>query len=356
VDAETLRQWLDQRAESHEFSGVALVWRDQAPVFSYAGGLAHRGHGVAMTETTRFAVASVTKMVTSTTALRLVERGVIRLDQPLVEVLPTEYQPAALTPEHTLHHLLSHTSGLRNYHDDEDPTWDSFTSCWDRVPTYHLRRPADMLPLFKDLPAVGPPGVAYQYADANFILASLVIEAASGKPFAAAAADEVLRPVGMNDSAFEALDQDPPRLATGYLHTSGPFETWRSNIFSVPANGMPDGGLVTTAADLARLIDALLAGRLVSPSMLAAMMTPQGPTSAKREQYGYGYGYGLELVVENGEVTIFGHGGADPGVSTIVAHHRGAAITIVVLCNHDRGSWPVNFQLAAAFGLTDPRA
>lgn len=143
------------------------------------------------------------------------------------------------------------------------------------------------------------------------------------------------------------------RLATGYLHTSGPFETWRSNIFSVPANGMPDGGLVTTAADLARLIDGLLAGRLVSPSMLAAMMTPQGPPSTKPEPYRYGYG--LELVVENGEVTILGRGGADPGVSTIVAHHRAAATTIVVLCNNDRGSWAVNLQLAAAFGLTDPR-
>jgi hypothetical protein len=138
--------------------------------------------------------------------------------------------------------------------------------------------------------------------------------------------------------------------------TSGPFETWRSNIFSVPAGGMPDGGLVTTAADLARLIDALLAGRLVSPSMLAAMTTPQGPPSTKLEPYAWGYGYGLELVVENGEVTIFGHGGADPGVSTIVAHHRATATTIVVLCNHDRGSWPVNFRLAAAFGLTDPRS
>jgi len=355
MQAEALRRWLDQRAARHEFSGVALVWRDGAPMFATAGGLAHRGHGVAVTEATRFAVASVTKMVTATTALRLVERGVIRLDQPLVEILAGEYQPSALTPEHTLHHLLSHTSGLRNYHDDEDPTWDSFTSCWDRVPTYRIRRPADMLPLFQDLPAVRPPGVAYEYADANFILAGLVIEAASGQPFAEAATGEVLRPAGMHDSAFDPLDQDPPRLATGYLHTSGPFQTWRSNIFSVPAGGMPDGGLLTTAADLARLIDALLAGRLVSPPTLAAMMTPHGLPPPSSKPYRYGYGYGLELVIQNGEVTIFGHGGADPGVSTMVAHHRAAATTIIVLCTYDRGSWPVNLQLATAFGLTDPR-
>lgn len=109
------------------------------PLFSYAGGIAHRGHGVPVTGSTRFTVASVTKMVTAATALRLVERGEVRLDQPLTEVLPAEHQTSALTGAHTLHHLLSHTSGLPNYHDDEAVTWDSFLSCWDRIPCQRAR-------------------------------------------------------------------------------------------------------------------------------------------------------------------------------------------------------------------------
>ena len=48
-----------------------------------------------------------------------------------------------------------------------------------------------------------------------------------------------------------------------------PFASWRANVFSGPAGGMPDGGLVTTSTDLARLVDALLGGRLVSPATLA---------------------------------------------------------------------------------------
>src|SRR5580765_4711599 len=148
LDTEALRGWLDERTARHEFSGVALVWREGEPTFIYSDGLAHRGHGVPITAQTRFAVASVTKLVTATAALRLVERGLVRLDQPLVGVLPPEHQPTALTREHTLHHLLSHTSGLANYHDDEAKDWGSFTSNWDRIPTYRLRRPADMLPLF----------------------------------------------------------------------------------------------------------------------------------------------------------------------------------------------------------------
>lgn len=158
VDTDALRDWLDGRVAGHEFSGAALVRREGESLFCYAGGLAHRGLGVPVTEETRFAVASVTKMVTATTVLRLVQRGAVRLDQPVLDVLPAEHRTAALTGEHTLHHLLSHTSGLPNYHDDEARTWDSFVSCWDRVPCQRARGPADLLPLFRDLPAAAPPG------------------------------------------------------------------------------------------------------------------------------------------------------------------------------------------------------
>lgn len=144
MDAELLAAWIDQRAGEHLFSGVAMVWRDGAPTFTHAAGLAHRGLGVEVHAGTRFAVASISKVVTACTALRLVSRGVLDLHRPLVEVLPPEWQPKAMTAEHTLHHVLSHTSGLGNYHDHEATSWDSVTSCWDRIPTYHLRHPADI--------------------------------------------------------------------------------------------------------------------------------------------------------------------------------------------------------------------
>jgi CubicO group peptidase (beta-lactamase class C family) len=351
VDAESLRDWLDGRTARHEFSGVALVWREGAPTFTYSGGLAHRGHGVPITDQTRFAVASVTKLVTATAALRLVERGLVRLDQPLVEILPPEHQPSALTREHTLHHLLSHTSGLANYHDDDPKDWGSFTSNWDRIPTYKLRGPADMLPLFADLPAAFPPGSRFQYNDAAFILVGLVIEAVTGRAFADVVTAEVLKPAGMFETGLENLDEEPARMATGYLMDDGPPEAWRANHFSVPTGVMPDGGLITTPEDLARLIDALLGGVLLSPPMAAAMMTPQGPTSDLVEQYGYG----CWLVVENGEVTIIGHGGSDPGVSTEVTHHLPAGTTIVVLSNYDRGAWAATKHIEEVLGLADPR-
>lgn len=352
MDTDLLTTWFDARVKTHEFSGTALVWRAGGQLFHYCGGTAHRGHGVPVTDGTRFLVASVTKMVTATTALRLVERGLLRLDQPLLEVLPAEHRTSALTGEHTLHHVLSHTSGLPNYHDDEDETPESFVSCWDRVPPQRARRPADLLPLLRDLPALAQPGQRYSYADANYVLAGLAIEAVTGLPYAEAAGREVLAPAGMTDSGFDLRDAEPPRLATGYLHQPGvPFEQWLSHVFSVPAGGMPDGGLITTATDLARLVDALVGGQLVSPPTFAAMTAAQ----CGRTQGADRYGYGLELGFDGDGLAVLGHNGLDPGVSAVVAHHPAAATTVVVLCNHDRGSWPAYLRLAAELGLTEPR-
>lgn len=346
MDPSALRSWLDGQTADGGFSGAALVWRDGGPVFEYGGGLAHRGFGVPITGDTRFAVASITKLPTAIACLRLVDRGLLRLDRPLSEILPREQQPAALTSEVTLHHVLSHTSGLANYHDDADPTWASFTANWDRIPTYHVRRPADMLPAFAELPARFRPGERYEYNDAGFILAGLAIEAVTGHPYHEVVAEEVFLPGGMGDTAIEALDHEPARLATGYMTDETAPRGWKSNIFSVTAMGMPDGGMITTARDLARLIDALLEGRLLSPALLAAMTTPQGPPDAAEA-----YGYGCILGLEDGRVVTLGHGGSDPGVSALLVHHLGPATTIVTICNQDRGGWAANREIQVALGL-----
>ena len=350
LETEGFGSWIDQRADQHLFSGVVLVWESGAPVFSHAAGLAHRGHRVPVTIDTRFQVASVTKMVTATTALRLVERGTLKLDRPLIDFLPPEYRPASLDKRHTLHHLLSHTSGLANYHDDEDETWASFTSAWDRVPVYHARGPRDLLPLFADLPAASDPG-DFLYDDANFVLTGVLIEWVTGKSFAEVATEEVLIPAGMADSGFFQIDLEPENMATAYLATDEPPETWRSNVYSVPAGGMPDGGLTTTATDLARLLDAIASGSLLQPETVTKMLTPHGIDENGVEAYGYG----MELVVVEDRVTIYGHGGADPGVSTMVSHYVDTDITVVVLCNQDRGSWATAQKLTEILGLDDPR-
>ena len=345
---ESVREWLDERAAEHKFSGVVLVWRDGAPMFEHAAGLAHRGHGVPNTVDTRFAIASIGKILTATTALRLVDQGVLDLHRPLVEVLPPEHRPQALTEAHTLHQLLSHTSGLANYSDDDDETWDSWNANWDRIPTYHARRPADLLPLFADLPAVAEPGAKQTYCDANYVLVGLVIEAATGRPFEDVTKELVLDPAGMADTGYEDLDTEPVRLATGYvIEDDVPFERWKTNVYMLTASPMPDGGQSATAHDLARFVDAL--PELLAPDTFAAMTTPIDPDHEEP------YGLGCLLGVEDGEVLTIGHVGGDPGVTAMLTRYLAEETTVVIVCNFDRGAWPASQFVCEQFGLHDPQ-
>lgn len=115
--------------------------------------------------------------------------------------------------------------------------------------------------------------------------------------------------------------------------------------------GLPDGGLITTAADLRRLIDAFNAGELVGDATRDLMLTSYGKINDDAEDDGYG----LEMYMSDRRPVILGHAGGHPGVSGIVSHYLDDATTIVVLCNSDRGSWPVSRMLAEAYGISDPR-
>jgi CubicO group peptidase (beta-lactamase class C family) len=156
----------------------------------------------------------------------------------------------------------------------------------------------------------------------------------------------------MTDTAVEEIDRDPARLAVGYLVDDGPIEERRTNVLSTTARGMPDGGLVSTAEDLARYVDGLFAGRLLGPALLAEMQRPHAAPDAE----GQHYGYGCLLGVEDGRVTVVGHNGSDPGVACVVAHHPGGDATVIVLCNQDRGAWAAAMAATEAIGLRDPRA
>jgi CubicO group peptidase (beta-lactamase class C family) len=350
LDTAALGAWLDDQARQHEFNGVALVTEGGETVFEHAAGLAHRGHGVPIVTKSRFQVASVTKMITAATALKLVEEGSLSLDRPLTSFLPADRRPAALDDRHTLHHLLSHTSALPNYHDEEDETWGSFTIAMERIPFSRARGPMDLYHLFAELPAAGDLG-EFAYRDSNFIMIGVLIEWVSGRDFGEVARDKVLLPAGMTDTDFAELDLEPAGFATGYVVSDEPPERWRSNIYQVPARGMPDGGLTTTARDLDLFIGALGTGKILEPETVAKMLTPHGLEEGTAEAYGYG----MELVVDDGSVTIHGHSGLDPGVSSMVSHYVDRDVTVIVLCNQDRGSWPVTQRIASALGIDDPR-
>ncbi len=318
---QTLREWVDQ----HDFSGTVLVTRGDATLFSGCYGWANRADKVPVTTRTRFGLASITKMFTAVATVSLMAENRLPYDTPVVELLPAERRPSTLRDDVTVHHLLTHTSGMADYFDEE--TEDDYSRLWATRPSYAMRTTADFLPLFADLPPYTAPGVAWRYSNAGYIMLGLLIEELSAQPYPVVVSERVFAPAGMADSGFLALDEVHPDVATGYSRPSVPGGPWRSNIYSVPALGGPDGGALATAADVDRFLRYYANGELLSPDLRDLMLTPCATGAMGGE-----YGYGVHLL-SGPAGALWGHDGGDPGVEAIAYHLPERGLNVIALCN-----------------------
>ncbi len=315
------------RLEADGFSGILRVTRGEEVLLESCHGLADRAHAVPVRPTTRFATASLSKMFTAVAVLDAVGRGEVALEDPVVDVLPADRRPSTLREDVTVHHLLAHTSGIADYfEEDEDLPGhrEDLDDVWARLPSYTVRDYAALLPLFADLPPVCPPGQAYHYSNAGYLLLGLLVQEVSGLPFGEAVTRRVLRPAGMHASGYPALDEVHPDLAQGCLPPLAEGGPWRTNIYSVHPVGGGDGGAVTTAQDVETFLRAVHRGGVWQGVTPEDVLTPRVHVDGA-----WSAGYGVE-VREDG---AFGKDGSDPGVAAICRHQPATGTTVVVLAN-----------------------
>lgn len=294
---EALQGLLDGLVAREGAPGALL--RVEGPGFAWAGaaGRFAPGGDRLLAPGDAFRIASVTKTVTALTAVRLDGRGVLDLDLGIGAYLPGEL----LDPLHepgvaralTVRGLLDHTNGLYDHISDEaflaallaDPgrRWDprEFVA-WSAA---HGR------PWFR-------PGEGWRYGDLGYVLAGLVIEAVTGGPLQRAYRAEVLDPLGMADTHLEG--HEDPRGPASAAPAAGPGISHpvfgELDLMAVdPTFDWAGGGLVSTAADLARLVRGL-------PAALQDWRDVEDP---RYDAYGLGLGRSR---VEG--TTLVGHTGA----------------------------------------------
>jgi len=144
-----LQTWVRER----DLSGGVLLTQAGSTLFEGSYGLADRSAAVRVTPQTRFGLASVTKMFTAVAVADLVVAGRLRFEDPVIDILPSERRPSTLRSDVTVHHLLTHTSGIADYAEegeDSSAYVEDYGALWDDRPTYRMLRPADFLPLFGD--------------------------------------------------------------------------------------------------------------------------------------------------------------------------------------------------------------
>ncbi len=318
---------LAERMRQLKVPGVSVaVFRNGRLEWARGWGMADVASGRAVDPLTRFQAASISKPIAAATVLALVTQGRLSLDTDVNRLLTTWTVPAnehtAAAPV-TLRRLLTHSAGttvhgFRGYASDEPvPT---LLQVLDGI------KPANSAPVRVNIPV----GSTWRYSGGGISIAQLVVEEVTKKPFAEAARELVLAPLGMVNSTY--VQPLPASLrdkaATGY-RSSGDAVAGRWHTYPEQAAA----GLWTTAEDLARFAIGL---QTIAAGQSKTVMSQALAQDMLRRQAG-DYGLGI-AVFGDGATAYFGHNGANAGFRASFFGYRDHASGVVVMTNGDAGS------------------
>ena len=299
--------------DSHTLAGAVTLVADRDKVLAVdTVGFADIAAKKPMTKDAIFWIASMSKPITATAFMMLVDEGKVSIDDPVEKYLPEfkGQQVAAgpdgklKTPVHpiTVRNILSHTSGLPARSPMETPTLDLFPLA-ERVQSY-----AKLALQFE-------PDSKYQYSNAGINTAGRIIEVVSGMSYGRFLQERLFTPLGMKDTTFTPNAAQIARIAKSYKPNAAKNDLEEITIgqLKYPLDDpsrqpMPAGGLFSTAADLARFCQMILRGgeldgkRYLSEKALRVMTTKQTGDLPN--------GYGLGWSTDKNPGGPFGHGGA----------------------------------------------
>jgi CubicO group peptidase (beta-lactamase class C family) len=278
---------VDSLAKAGEFSGVAVLAKNGAPVFQRAYGLANRERGVANNLETAFNLGSINKVFTQIAILQLRTAGKLDLDST-VAAYWADYPNRAVANKITIRQLMRHTSGIGG--DIFDPPAGG---------TRHdIRSLKDYLALFVNEPPQFEPGTRNAYSNAGYVVLGLLIERLSGQDYYTYVREHILEPAGMTRTGSFFVDSLPPNTAIGYTRgdeNAPPSAPLHPNTQELPGRGSSAGGGYSTAQDLLKFLVALREHRI--PSGLPAGLGIAGGSGGMNAVVEGGLPGGYDLVV-----------------------------------------------------------
>ncbi len=319
-----------------------LIAEGSRVVYAKGHGLANVDHGVAAGPETVYAIGSITKQFVAAAILQLVEEGRLRESDELGRYLP-EF------PLHgqrvTVHHLLSHTSGLHGGARFPGPNPD-------RIDYSREELVRSLAELYRERPSEFSPGEVWAYQSLNYMLLGLVIERVSGQTLWDFLRRRFFVPLGMTTTGQCDPDRVVKHRATGYVRTDSVPEGVVVAPFVSPTFALGSSGLCSTAADLLKWQRALVEHRVLRATSYALMSRAGQLNDSRRTDYGYG------LVIWNlaGERMVF-HTGGISGYTAYLAYLRARDLTVIVLVNSNSEIFTLGPAVVrAATGLPQPLA
>lgn len=332
MNKENKLKYLKEKQEELFFSGAYYAKNDNE-ILEGSNGLANRSEKIDNQVKTRFSIASGCKIFTAVAVCMLVEAGKISFQSRLKDCMDTDIELPYFDKDITIYHLLTHTSGVPDYFNEE--IMDDFELLWKSRPMYHIRSPRDFLPMFQYEKMQTKINSSFQYNNAGYILLGLVVEHVAKCNFTEFVEEHIFHKAGMRSSGYFEIDRLPEKTALGYMQGSD--GTWKTNIYSLPIKGGPDGGAYVSVEDMCRFWQALTNHQLLSKKMTEALLKPREVVDAENNIY-YGYCGYMELD-DDKRVVKYIQMGYDPGVNFRTVYYPGTKTIIVVCSNESEGAY-----------------
>jgi CubicO group peptidase (beta-lactamase class C family) len=259
--------------------------------------------------------------------MSLVADGSLGIDTTVRSVLGDELD--LIHPRVTVGQLLSHTSGIGDYL-DEDALVDVNDYVM-TVPVHQLADTTDFLTVLRGHPAKFEPGARFEYCNGGFVVLALIAEAVSGSSFHDLVDARVVVPAGMTSTGFPRTDELPGSAAFGYVPSD---DGWRTNQLHLPVRGSGDGGAYSTIGDFAAFWPALFAGRILPLPLVEQMVRPQDGISFESTRYGLGFWIRADRSTPMLE-------GYDAGASFRSVYDPASEVLYTVISNTSEGAWPL---------------
>jgi CubicO group peptidase (beta-lactamase class C family) len=334
---DAIQSLLDRYHELGTFNGAALVAENGKVIFKKGFGFADFEWKIPNTPDTKFRLGSVTKQFTAALLLQLVEEGKLSLETPLGDALPYYREDTGAII--TIHHLLSHTSGIPSYTSRPD----YFKEI--RRGTYEVR---DFVLEYCSGDLEFDPGAKYRYSNSGYFLLGAIIEQVTGKSYEQALKERIFEPLGMRASGYDRAAPILEKRARGYVHGLLGVRNAQHLDMSVPYAA---GALFSTVEDLYLWDQALYEDKVLPPEARERMFTPN------LGHYGYGWGIRRRPIGPGKmERLTVGHGGGINGFSALIMRVPEDRHLVVLLSNTGRTNLDVIFVEVAdiLYGRTPP--
>ena len=307
-------------AQEHGFNGTVLVQQNGNIRYEQSFGSANFQFDVPDTNHTRYRIASITKVFTSTLILQLHEQGKIDLRGTIGTYLPDYRGEGA--GKVTIHQLLNHTSGLENF-DQVKSMEEALTR---GLPVYQTPYTSDqLLSNFCSGPLVHVPGTTFDYNNSDYIILGKIIERVTGKSYEQALEERILAPLGMADTGVLHQHDIVKHLASTYFYRED-LKALSNDLPVYPENWYAAGAMYSTAADVLKFSEALFGSRLLKKETVA-LMTTQG-----LDDYGYGL-WVYETKVGGRKYRVAKRPGRIMGAQSQLYRFLDEDVTVILLSN-----------------------